>query len=1026
MVNSLDVESGWTPLHKAFYFGRIRIAALLLMNGASKVIKDRKGRTAVDMIVAKESSGLDEGSGMGTEVLAWGNGANYQLGIGSADLVESPKRVGWLHGITVRKLGASKFHTVALGEAGDVYTWGWGRGGRLGHSDGSLATKEGAQIYPRKVQGLLGKVVMDVAAAKHHTLAVTDAGEVYSWGSNRDGKLGYSSKDTQVVPKKVMLLKGVYVEKVSAANRHSVVIADGGVVYTWGANAYGQLGYGTSDSGSNPTPIVVESIRKKSVRGISASKHHTVVVTRDGEVYSWGHKCVNPRTLHFHKYRASHYTASGEEMHFHRGYEEVNRPFIEKVAAGVVHSSCITKGGRVLAWNSRDPNLEVVAAGGDLTGKKAVALDASKLVTAVVGASGEVYTWEAKKKDVKARTGREKDAIAPIISRRILDVTAATDIWVGEKHTVALQCWKKSCQSTGREQEHADDSSEEVLSTAVSGQSAHDSMSLVIPGESLPDGDAGSFNCLAPNLESADSPKCSLPSLQILCQSAVATHVLEPRNAIYMLRYADSVGVEILRKHSLQVILQNFGTLVAEASSSLAEAPPYILSEIEKSYQSEILGMRYTPGCVVWWLNPEGCFDESCIGKRPTVHMCDSSEESFEIERGGQRPFRSMALDSKHNLHGDSEHCFMVDRRPTEAELAAKLIRNVKKKLQQISNLETKQAEGTALDEQQIFKISRKPVLEDTLYYLLAGSSVTKAQSILATDLPGSSMLDEILGRSVKSVTGHSWASDPCSVGKLRSSKKNKKKVISLESKEKVPRSEESGQEIQPKKVEAVRSVGFSVAPDTTINMPKKSKRAAVKGKRGGLSAFLSGELEKTDQEEEEIQEAACSGPAWGKHSSGSPGLKLTDIMHQQETTGKPIRTNKDTALSSKALSRHSAPKVSLVDFINKPQVAKKSGPAWGGIGATPPSLTKPSMQDIQDEQGSRRQRWPHSAKSGASASLSSTAPSRWYVPDDHVVQGMREIQIEEQAAQEIGKLYKGAIVRFVEGPGSGHSNKIE
>lgn len=44
--------------------------------------------------------------------------------------------------------------------------------------------------------------VVAVAAAKHHTLVLTSAGEVWSFGNNRDGKLGYANPDTQPVPRK--------------------------------------------------------------------------------------------------------------------------------------------------------------------------------------------------------------------------------------------------------------------------------------------------------------------------------------------------------------------------------------------------------------------------------------------------------------------------------------------------------------------------------------------------------------------------------------------------------------------------------------------------------------------------------------------------------------------------------------------------------------------------------------------------------------------------------------------------------
>ncbi len=48
---------------------------------------------------------------------------------------------------------------------------------------------------------------------------------------------------------------------VAAANRHTVVLAEGGTVYSWGSNLQGQLGYGTSDSASNAVPRIVEAMK---------------------------------------------------------------------------------------------------------------------------------------------------------------------------------------------------------------------------------------------------------------------------------------------------------------------------------------------------------------------------------------------------------------------------------------------------------------------------------------------------------------------------------------------------------------------------------------------------------------------------------------------------------------------------------------------------------------------------------------------------------------------------------------------
>jgi hypothetical protein len=77
---------------------------------------------------------------------------------------------------------------------------------------------------------------------------------------------------------------------VAAANKHSAAITSGGEVFTWGANHEGQLGYGTSDSQSNPTPRLVEALKGRAIGRVSAAKRHTVVLSQEGEVFTWGHK----------------------------------------------------------------------------------------------------------------------------------------------------------------------------------------------------------------------------------------------------------------------------------------------------------------------------------------------------------------------------------------------------------------------------------------------------------------------------------------------------------------------------------------------------------------------------------------------------------------------------------------------------------------------------------------------------------------------------------------------------------------
>lgn len=66
------------------------------------------------------------------QVFTWGNGANYQLGTGGTGLAAGPMRVDGLRLGGVAAVSAAKFHSAAVTAEGQLLTWGWGRGGRLG------------------------------------------------------------------------------------------------------------------------------------------------------------------------------------------------------------------------------------------------------------------------------------------------------------------------------------------------------------------------------------------------------------------------------------------------------------------------------------------------------------------------------------------------------------------------------------------------------------------------------------------------------------------------------------------------------------------------------------------------------------------------------------------------------------------------------------------------------------------------------------------------------------------------------
>ena len=101
--------------------------------------------------------------------------------------------------------------------------------------------------------------MIDIACGENHTLAVSDLAEIYSWGAGQFGQLGHGVLQRQNIPLKINGLDSVKVVQVSAGKRHSVALNEKGQVYVWGCNDFCQLGLktitGVNGQRSIPPPI---------------------------------------------------------------------------------------------------------------------------------------------------------------------------------------------------------------------------------------------------------------------------------------------------------------------------------------------------------------------------------------------------------------------------------------------------------------------------------------------------------------------------------------------------------------------------------------------------------------------------------------------------------------------------------------------------------------------------------------------------------------------------------------------------
>ncbi|XP_032396194.1 probable E3 ubiquitin-protein ligase HERC1 isoform X6 [Etheostoma spectabile] len=216
-------------------------------------------------------------------VKACGKGSYGRLGLGDSNNQSMPKKLVLEPHRNMKKVSSSKGsdgHTLAITIEGEVFSWGDGEYGKLGH--GNSAT----QKYPKIIQGpLFGKVVVCVSAGYRHSAAVTNDGELYTWGEGDFGRLGHSDSQSRNMPTLVKDISGV--GQVACGSSHTIAVAqDGRTVWSFGGGDNGKLGHG--DTNRVYRPKVIEALHGFIIRKVCAGSQSSLALTSAGQVFAWG------------------------------------------------------------------------------------------------------------------------------------------------------------------------------------------------------------------------------------------------------------------------------------------------------------------------------------------------------------------------------------------------------------------------------------------------------------------------------------------------------------------------------------------------------------------------------------------------------------------------------------------------------------------------------------------------------------------------------------------------------------------
>ena len=205
----------------------------------------------------------------------WAIGEGYNKAAVKIDDLESIAQISGKYGITkdnnvidistkqtinglqnIVKVSEGVNHTLFLTKDGTVYAMGTNNSGQCG-----IGTKVNC-LTPVLVKNNVGtgslSNIKDISAGNNFSMAVSEFGDVYTWGSNENSKLGTEQITDQILPKKNGNMPNGII--VSAGYNHAVCVNIEGRVYDWGNGENGTLGNGVNANSVLPVLVGSEEI----------------------------------------------------------------------------------------------------------------------------------------------------------------------------------------------------------------------------------------------------------------------------------------------------------------------------------------------------------------------------------------------------------------------------------------------------------------------------------------------------------------------------------------------------------------------------------------------------------------------------------------------------------------------------------------------------------------------------------------------------------------------------------------------
>jgi Regulator of chromosome condensation (RCC1) repeat len=269
-------------------------------------------------------------------VWEWGYNSDGELGNRTNANSNIPVQVGLTglpSGVTITTIAGGGTHSLALASNSTVWAWGNNYYGELGNGSYNGSNIPVQVSLPSLPSGV---TITKIACGENHSLALASNGTVWAWGWNAYGQIGNRSYNGSNVPVQVSLPSlpsGVTMTSISCGELHSLALASNGTVWAWGWNAYGQLGNGFDNYGSN-IPVQVSIPSGFIITKIAGWGYHSLALASNGTVWAWGQS-----------------TTTFSNIPVQVGLTGLpNGVIITNIECGELHNLALASNGTVWAW----------------------------------------------------------------------------------------------------------------------------------------------------------------------------------------------------------------------------------------------------------------------------------------------------------------------------------------------------------------------------------------------------------------------------------------------------------------------------------------------------------------------------------------------------------------------------------------------------------------------------------------------------------------------------------------------------